>query len=138
MPRLTTRERFGEYVPRRLREFGRKTVERFDLALQLKPEVFQLSLERERAVLPARIVNELGLRASRILSDQLDRDLCSFDCRAWNPGSISEIAQLAGDWSPRATYTRFGNAGLGSVRGPFVDHQVEGHELREQLREFSV
>src|SRR5256885_17060356 len=87
-------------------------------------------------MLTSRIVTELGLTARSVAANQLHGNLSSFDCRTRNPGTIGEIAQSTRYRTPAPTYARLRYSRFAAVRGLLVDHQIERHVLREQLREF--
>src|SRR5689334_2203212 len=114
----------------------RKFFDRFQLALQLETEIVQSCLYHQWAMLTPRIVNELRFSARRVAANQLHWNLSPFDCRARNPGTIGEVAQAARNRTPAPAHARLRYSGFAAVRCLLVDHQIEGHVLREQLREF--
>src|SRR3954470_17723496 len=106
MARLATRERIGEQGSDAILDLGRKVVQRLILAIELEAVVLQGSSERERPVLPARIVDHFARPAGCITLHELGRDLRTLDRRARNTESVSEVAKLPGDRSPAATHAR--------------------------------
>ncbi len=138
MSGFAARERLGQRVARRVRKLGRKLLDRLDFTLQLEAEILQLPLQHERAVLPPRVVNHFYAAASGVAANQLHRNLGPLDRGARNPGAIREIPKVPGDRPPASTHACLRDPGFAAVGRLLVDHQIERHELSEQLRELAI
>src|SRR3954469_20829029 len=138
MTRFASRQSLGKKSPCLSDQLRRKLLHRLELGLQHEPEILELPFERERSVLPSRIIQQLGLATRGVSLDEIHGDLRPLDRRARNSGAVGEIAEIAGDCSPASTHACLGNPRFGSVGRLLIDYEIEGHESRKQISEPSV
>src|SRR5687767_8815228 len=136
--RITARHRLRKCTPRAARVLRGKILQRLGIALELESEILQSARQHELSTLSLRIVSDLGNTSRCVAVNQVHGDLRAFDCRARRARAVREVPDLTGDGAPAAAHTRSRHSRIHSVGSFLVDDEVERHEARKKLCEFSV
>ena len=133
MPRLATRQRLGQHAPRVGLHSRRKVHHRLALTLQLKTEVREPPLQRQRPLALRRVVHKLGLVPVRIRAHQVARELRPLDRCARHTKLVGEVPERPRYRTPTPTHTRLGDARFIPLGRLLINNQRERHNARQQL-----